>query len=292
MSHRSHLRQAATATKAIDDPLLNRLGLQAARTVAAATLRRRRAAEVGPEHAELLARLEADGYVQVPGFLPAEEFEAVAAAAERTLADPAVPFEDYRPGANQIRLTWRLDVPAADRRQLDRFFLHPTVLALLGAAERVRLEPGAGRCTLEHVEQRAGDADVEAVVHSDTFHATHKAWLFLTDVRPEDGPLYYYPGSHRLDRSALRGVYRESVGPNVGSRRIDHRELEARSIERTVFTCSRNTLVVANTFGYHGRTQGTPPGARSALRVELRVPPFRRPATVAADRTCISSAGA
>jgi len=47
---------------------------------------------------------------------------------------------------------------------------------------------------------RDADADPQRHLHSDTFHATMKAWFFLDDVGDHNGPFTYVPGSHKLTR--------------------------------------------------------------------------------------------
>ena len=39
-----------------------------------------------------------------------------------------------------------------------------------------------------------GLSDPQTDLHTDTFHPTVKAWLFLTDVAPETMPFVYVPG--------------------------------------------------------------------------------------------------
>jgi hypothetical protein len=43
-----------------------------------------------------------------------------------------------------------------------------------------------------------GPPDPQIQLHSDTFHPSMKAWLFLTDVADDGRPLTYVAGSHRL----------------------------------------------------------------------------------------------
>lgn len=289
MGHVTSMRSALKRQKAIDDPLLNRLGLQVWRTIAAhvaARMRRRGSGSVSAEHAR---SLRLDGCVEIPDFLPPEDFEVVRAAAERALADERVPRDQLAQGANTLDVVWRTDLGPEDRTALDRFFTDPAVLALGARAERIRLEPGAGRCVIQRLIQHEGEPDLEASVHSDTFHPTHKMWLYLTDVHESDGPLVYYPGSHRLSWTSLRAIYRESVTTNDGSRRIPAGEIASRSLEPRVFTSQANTLVLADTFGYHGRIQGRPPGHRVALQIELRPDPFRRGPAMGED-TSVSAA--
>lgn len=88
------------------------------------------------------------------------------------------------------------------------------------------------------------------------------------------------PGSHRLTAASLRAIYRESTQENAGSRRLDEVEVTQRGLWPRVFTSAANTLVVADTCGYHGRIQGRPPGVRTALHLELRPDPFWRSAAL------------
>ncbi|NND91978.1 MAG: hypothetical protein HKN42_14050 [Granulosicoccus sp.] len=43
-----------------------------------------------------------------------------------------------------------------------------------------------------------GNPDPQSDLHSDTFPATAKAWLFLADVGKEDGPFCHVAGSHKF----------------------------------------------------------------------------------------------
>lgn len=286
------LRQAAGFDKAVDSAILNRFGVQVARTVAAQAAVQARRWPIGadPALAEAVGSVRRDGFAVVPDLLTDEEFARVEAAAARAIADGTVPSDVVDNGGVRVAVRWRNDVADEDRRDLDLFFGHPTVLALGAAAERVELQTGAGRCTLQDQQVLSTVPDLEAQIHSDTFQPTHKLWLYLTDVTSDDGPLAFYPGSHRLRWRTLAGAYRESVGANRGSRRIPEEELERSGLHRREFLCRRNTLVIANTHGYHGRVQGSPPGHRRTLHIELRLDPFRRPKTAAVDTSRAVSA--
>src|SRR5438067_1683458 len=119
-----------------------------------------------------------------------------------------------------------------------------------------------------------GPADPQTVLHADTFHPTVKAWLFLTDVAEEAGPFTYVPGSHRLSPERLDWERRMSLAarhsPNAeirqGSFRIDQAELPSLGLPQPrSFAVPGNTLVVADTFGFHARG----PSNRPSLRVEI-----------------------
>src|SRR5205823_14020660 len=54
-------------------------------------------------------------------------------------------------------------------------------------------------------------ADPQTRLHVDTFHPTVKAWLFLTNVAPDEGPLTYVTGSHRRDAARLAWEKKRSL---------------------------------------------------------------------------------
>lgn len=285
MSRASALRQVVGQAKAIDDPLLNRLGVQVARTVGAhgALGARRWPMPADPALVRAIEAVRNDGYAVIEDLLTDQELERVDVAVSRAIADESVPVRMVDNGGVEVAVRWRGDLPDDLRSDIDLFFGHPTVLALGSAAERLSLEPGSGRCTIQDQVVVGHAPDREAEIHADTFQPTHKLWLYLTDVSEADGPLVFYPGSHRLRVQSLAAVYRESVGTNAGSRRISERELARSGFERRALLCRRNSLVIANTHGYHGRAQGAPGGHRTSLSIELRSDPFRRPAALGVD---------
>ena len=100
------------------------------------------------------------------------------------------------------------------------------------------------------------------LLHADTFHPTVKAWLFLTDVAEDAGPFTYVPGSHRLTAERLAWERRMSLAARQsanaeirqGSFRIDPAELPSLGLPPPrAFAVPANTLVVADTFGFHAR---------------------------------------
>jgi hypothetical protein len=119
-----------------------------------------------------------------------------------------------------------------------------------------------------------GPTDPQTKLHADTFHPTVKAWLFLTDVAADAGPFTYVPGSHILTPQRLAWERRMSLAAHdssdaenrQGSFRIDRAELRDMGLpEPRAFAVPANTLVVADTFGFHARG----PSAGRSLRVEI-----------------------
>jgi hypothetical protein len=122
--------------------------------------------------------------------------------------------------------------------------------------------------------------DPQTELHGDTFHPTAKAWLFLDDVTEDGGPFAYVPGSHRLTAARLAWEREQSLtareSPNrmhaEGSFRISEADCAALDLPAPVrMVVPANTLVVADTSGFHART----PSARPSHRVEIYAT-FRR----------------
>jgi hypothetical protein len=119
-----------------------------------------------------------------------------------------------------------------------------------------------------------GPPDPQTALHADTFHPTVKAWLFLTDVAADAGPFTYVPGSHRLTPARLAWERRMSLAAadspdpetRQGSFRADPGDLAEMGLPGPcIFAVPANTLVVADTFGFHARG----PSAGRSLRVEI-----------------------
>jgi hypothetical protein len=119
-----------------------------------------------------------------------------------------------------------------------------------------------------------GPPDPQTELHTDTFHPTVKAWLFLTDVAADEMPFVYVPGSHRLTPQRLDWERQMSIAASCGSARDYHRLVRAiapetlRDLELPpprAIAVPANSLVVADTFGFHAR--GT--SARPTARVEI-----------------------
>lgn len=112
------------------------------------------------------------------------------------------------------------------------------------------------------------EKDPRTLLHSDTFHATAKGWLFLRDVAEADGPFACVRGSHhatqgRLDWERARSPT-ASLAPNPhhapGSFRAavaEVREMGYRDPQPLAVPANR--LVVADTHGFHGSDRAAGP---------------------------------
>lgn len=124
-----------------------------------------------------------------------------------------------------------------------------------------------------------GKADPQKTIHSDTFHPTMKAWLYLVDVTSSNGPFQYIRGSNRLTWKRIKWEYRKSVSTALngggGSFRFNDEDLkELGYSEPEVVSVPANTLVIVNTFGLHCRSDAEEGGTRVEIWAHSRVNPF------------------
>jgi hypothetical protein len=264
-----------TADKTITSRAANTLGSQVVRSMLARMVYRARRVPVPAFVQEDVKALERDGMLMVPNFLPQATFDEVLQRTNEFCEQERERVREVVTGAVTLKVLRGNESPVA--AAIPEFFASPRLKAIIEAAER---RPGCfDRCyqAIERLEQGWGEEhDRETDLHSDIFFTMHKAWLYLSDVTIDTPPLVYVKGSHRLSPSALAGIYRESCTSNVGSRRITAEELTRQNMEETNVVCPANTLVVANTCGYHRRLRGKPGERRFALHVAARdANPFR-----------------
>lgn len=258
------------ANPLIGSERLNRWGLHAARVRLAHRLAGERRARLAARLSEAdRAAFDADGFVVRADFLPPELFEALR---ERVRRHPG-PFRERREGGSILR---KVHVTPAVRRripELERLCAMADWRGLIAYAGARDARP---ELFLQAVLQdpSAPDEDPQTRLHADTFHPTVKAWLYLTESDAGTGPLTYVPGSHRLtaarlawerEMSARAGGSRDPE-TREGSFRVDPETLAAMGLPSPVAITARpNTLVVADTFGFHARGRSR---AR-ALRAEI-----------------------
>lgn len=268
--------QLATGAKSFrDNPLigshrLNTMGLHAKRVDIAfkmADWRRRRLADlIDPADRAAFAR---NGFVEVRDFLPSADF---ATLREQVMAHRGAAREMVQGDTITRRIA--LDPTALKAMPATRALRqHRRWQGLIRYVGSFDTEPLVYiQSILTH--RHNAPPDPQTKLHADTFHPTVKAWLFLTDVAADEGPLVYVAGSHRRDAARLAWEQRRSLEARDGtdflsgrgSLRIEESELAALGLPApTAFAVPANTLVVADTSGFHARG----PSVRPSLRVEM-----------------------
>jgi hypothetical protein len=270
-----------TANPVLGNAALNKLGLHVLRKRAAHAVcqwRRKRLRAAVPEGAA--EQLDGQGLVKLEQFLAQDEFHAIKAE----LATAALPvIEMAQPPALTRRIN--LDAKSCEGRYpaLHRLITHRPLLALLRYAAGY---PGAPiiavQCIHSGADEPGQGRDPQTDWHTDTFHSTSKAWLFLHDVGPGDGPLACIPASNHPTPARLAWEREQSMVAAQHANRLHAKgsfratEDELRQIgygAPFIAAVSANTLVVADTSGFHRRT----PSPHATVRVEIYLSLRRNP---------------
>ena len=222
-----------------------------------------------------------NGFVKIEDFLSPEVFAAVT----RELAERDFERHDMMQGATVTR---RAIIDEDDLESLPGFKAARNDPRLANLLRYVSSHAGQPLLVMQVVMAlpspiEKGSTDPQTMLHSDTFHPTAKAWLFLRDVGDEDGPFAYVPGSHEM--TPQRFAWERHISENVdaienklamrGSLRIAQDELATLGYGQPVkMTVKANTLVVADTHGFHARSPSYKPTTRIEIYGSLRRNPY------------------
>jgi len=135
-------------------------------------------------------------------------------------------------------------------------------------------------CRLERIKVIDNSiSDPNKSYHFDTFHNTFKAWLFINDVKSNDGPFYLVPGTHKI---SLKRIYLEwmqsilfsfkNISPSFRVENNKKSFLDKRSIK---FNVEENTFIMANTHALHRRGDGAVGAVRDSVQFWTRENPFK-----------------
>ena len=263
----------------LGSPALNTLGLHECRLRLAHSLAdRRRTALAKSIASEDRAIFDRDGFVVKRDFLPPELFKALVSQVKAHRG----PVREMTQG-NAVTRRIALDPQTLSTMPALRDTLRrPDWRGVLRYAFSYNAEPVTYLQTiLSHC--RPGLDDPQCDLHADTFHPTVKVWLFLTDVPEGEGPFTYVAGSHRMTPQRLAWERRRALAiadePNRlsrrGSLRVGPEELVDMDLPPpTSVAVPANTLVVADTCGFHARGPTTKPTRRVEVWASGRRNPF------------------
>ena len=149
------------------------------------------------------------------------------------------------------------------------------------------LEPQFRQNTfIQRLQNSPDNNDVQKVMHMDTFFITVKFWFFPEDVTLDDGPFRYVAKSNILTdkrKEWMRQQWtdiidgkidpRRTYGHAEGSLRIFDEELIEMGFDpkATAHPVKANTLVIANTFGFHSRGEVSNTVIRQAIHGSIRL---------------------
>ena len=294
--------QVFTARKSFADPVIgnitaNKLGLHGLRIrLADAFLALRRWLLFRGRLTDEMRQFNQDGYLALSDFLPQEDYAALKQSALKAMedADSRNPVPEYREaGFGKPHLyEWGFD--RCDGSTVNRFYgiSSDVLIERLSGNERFRqlIEYAAGcrfepkRLLLYRLLQGADSkrADNQRQIHRDTFHSCIKFWFSLSEVKADDGPLHYLPGSHKFNRARWQWEKHKSITASVenkgGAFRCSPNEARAQYGQLPqALTVPENTLVLADVRGWHNRGHASPGCERLAVYGSFRPSPFWLP---------------
>jgi Phytanoyl-CoA dioxygenase (PhyH) len=266
--------------KLIKAPFLNKMGLQVWRIKLANLIFRLKSNHIHKKYEQDMSKYFDNGYIQLDGFLSDEEFAQV--KKEFLIIKETEDWRNYKVnhGPNQI---YMFDLNKLDRAKYPsvfQFLNNEKLVALFCGAEKKNMKLDDGRVAIQfqYLVQGSDENihDPETDLHADTFFNTNKAWLYFDDVEVANAPFVYVPQTNKMSLpNRLEREYNYSLEKNVkGSRRVTQEEMVEIGLEEKVFTCKANTLVMANTLGYHRRLRGKAGYDRLTLAISVRFNPF------------------
>lgn len=264
----------------IGSKTLNKLGLHVARILLAHAIYKIRCAPFyfAATKAEK-SSWNKNGYILKENFLAPDLFDSIIAE-----------VKSYNGQARQCiqgdTTTWRVmldhktlkNLPALQKATNDVKFLN-----LLSYTSARSEQPIFYIQQIQTSDNATLPPDPQKNLHSDCFHPTMKAWLFLEDVTAEKGAFTYVTGSNRLTANRLKWEYNKSIEAasltdkysQKGSFRANTFDLQKMGLPRPqAFAVKANTLVIANTNGFHSRGAAKQGATRLEIWAISRTNPF------------------
>lgn len=242
--------------------------------------RRRKDGRVVEKDADLLRDWHRDGYAYFPGAASGAEVDAMIADYER--------YWQERPAGLKVLCEGRGVTPIAEMPSRSELGHHHyrllDVQDISEAARRLILLP---RITsfLRHVFDETPVAMQSLLFEYGSEQGTHQdfpyvqarilsrlvgCWIALEDVREDNGPLFYYPGSHRIPKFDWGGGHLEFDGKN--EKLVDdfghflEESCEKAGLERLTFHAKKGDVFLWHAALVHG---GSPTLDPNATRLSL-----------------------
>jgi hypothetical protein len=228
--------------------------------------------ELTREYAE---RLLEDGIVVIPNYFPQDVFEEIKRACETVelrTANERAPLirkrtvsSDGNPGAHPVFKKYFAEDPVVN--DIVSAVMRKSILV----APKVQLE----LTSFAAKDIGAATTDVQSDnIHFDVSYPTMRTFFYVNDVDEANGAFKYAKGSHQLSLARLWMEYKMSIAffrwPKERQRAetpgVDEAFLTEQDHVLESITGKANTLIVANTMGFHRR------GSFSDTRVRTVIP--------------------
>ncbi len=265
------LKEIFSSKKVVENRILNYAGSQILRILLSSAAYSFRAISQSWPKINLTMMLQKNGYILIPNFLNHGDFQQVKDEFYNTsnigsyspIIDGDTRVERYTFSTDQ----WN-KLPAVTKLLSDNLLLQT-----LEGAELRNIEIGdIWFDTINYGNSQKG-ASSQTELHSDTFFNTHKVWFFIEPVTLEDGPLYFVPGTNKLSIKRLMFEYKKSINFEQlkdYSFRVESKDKFLIGSKEKAIICPDNTLVIANTRGFHRRGFAKPGRSRKQIHFCIR----------------------
>jgi len=202
---------------------------------------------LNPEQKKIAEDYHENGFVALSDFIPLELIDRVRKDAEEKGFNKDFPIKTYR-DEQRVQDFWKASKAC---REVASYQPILDVLSMLYGRESFPFQ------TLNFIvgsQQRA---------HSDTIHFSSLpakfmcgVWVALEDVTEENGPLFYYPGSHRLPEYNFSQIKESAKSSSYG----DYPEyedfieaiVEVSSLEKKIFYAKKGDALIWSSNILHG----------------------------------------
>ncbi|MEK6481681.1 phytanoyl-CoA dioxygenase family protein [Catalinimonas sp. 4WD22] len=195
-----------------------------------------------------------DGYAILRGFFSAEQLSMINDEVERLIREKRLPVKDQR------KMMFAVKYSALLNQTINQAELLRALELLMGRP--IELFQSAN--FLVGTQERA---------HSDFIHMTTYpygyllgVWVALEDIDSDNGPLFYYPGSHKLDY-LMNGNYnhggnRWCLGRDAKSNYNEAVEklIEQNNLQKTYFHAAKGDVLIWHANMLHGGSKINDPG--------------------------------
>lgn len=213
------------------------------------------------------------GICTIEEFLTKEQARLVNAEFNKKLEAPTNSFDDESTVVKRSTIEDFSSIPSVAEHILN----NPQVVELVQNAEGRKYD--IGHTWVDIV--CSGDIEIgdsQKVLPTDNFYATHKMWYFLDEVTLEHGPLIVTPGTSRF--SLLRATFEYINSLSYQSQNVAWRPSQRwqniLKLRPEPVTVAANTLVIADTHGFHRRGDSVAGMERRQIHFRVRINPLKR----------------
>lgn len=224
-----------------------------------------------------------NGYLIINDFLPTSDFEKLKSEVKNYDGQ----YMEIKEGPTVTRRVFADNHLLESYPCLKDFCNHKPLLKLIRYASSKNRWPSFHIENIIHGKDTDKSHDPQKILHSDCFHPTVKAWLFIDNVNEDNGPFNYVPSSNQFSFKRLSWEYQQSILASKkqekinkkrnwdGSFRVNNDELKDMGYTNPLaIKVPANSLVIANTHGFHCRGQALDAASRMSIWMQCRDNPF------------------